>query len=192
MKCFIIGGGPSVNDLNLGLIKKEYIIGVNEAYRFGSMVDLWIFSDSDIFKTHQKDINEWPNKIASCAAAAKRHKKIQYYERCRVHAVCTEKGKLSFPSQGANSGATAINLAIREGFDEIILLGYDMQQRQGKNNFHNYYTNDVRPDAYIRFNTVFEAMAKEIEQNFSHIKVINANPDSALNCFPKAKFLDLI
>jgi len=186
-RCFIIGGGPSIKDVDLNLIKKEYIYGVNEAFKLGDWIDTWVFGDSDIFKRNQKAINAWPNKIASCASAAKRHKKIEYYDRCKIHALCMEPNKLSWPSMGANSGAAAINLAIKKGFDEIILLGFDMKQVNGQNNYHNYYTNIVREDAYIRFNEAFEAMAKEIK-----VKVINANPDSALNCFPKANLKDLL
>ena len=191
-RCFIIGGGPSVSDLNLNLIKKEYVIALNEAFRFEDIADLWFFSDSDIFKNHKKEIDAWPGKIVSCAAAAKPCKKIEYYERCRVHGLCMEKGKLSFPSMGANSGATAINLAIRKGFDEIILLGYDLKQREGKNNYHDYYKNEVRADAYIRFNEAFISMAKDIKLIAPNVKIVNANPDSALNCFPKMKFLDTL
>lgn len=183
-RCFIIGGGPSVKDIDFTPIKHEFIIGVNEAFRLGTWIDLWFFADSDIFKTHKKEIETWPNRIASCAGAAKGHKKIEYYYRCREHVLCTEYNKLSFPARGANSGATAINLAIREGFEQIILFGFDMQVVDGKHNFHDYYQKQPRPDAYDRFTEVIEEIAKE-----ATVEIINANPNSALNCFPKKKII---
>ena len=185
--CFIIGGGPSINDVNFDLIKDEYIIAVNEAFRLGTFSNIWYFSDSDIFKNHRKEIDAWPNRVVSCAGVTKHHKKIEYYERCRQHTICFEPGKLAFPSRGANSGATAINLAIREGFERIILLGYDMQQVNGKYNYHDYYKKAPRPDIYERFLEVFIKIAAE-----ATVEIINATPNSALHCFPKVALEDLL
>jgi hypothetical protein len=186
-RCFIIGGGPSINNINFDLIKHEFVIGINEAFRLGNWINIWYFSDSNIFKTHRKEIDIWPNRIVSCAGIAKNHKKIEHYERCRQHTICFEPGKLAFPSRGANSGATAINLAIREGFETIILIGYDMQQINGKNNYHDYYKKIPRPDVYDRFSDVFVKIASE-----ATVEIINANPNSALQCFPKMKLEDLL
>lgn len=186
-KCFIIGGGPSISDVNFDLIKHEYIYGINEAFRLGTFIDTWFFSDGDIFKNHRQAIEKWPNSIVSCAGIAKNHKKIEHYARCRQHTICFEPRKLAFPSRGANSGATAINLAIREGFETIILLGYDMQQVNGKNNYHDYYTKAPRPDIYERFLEVFVKIASE-----ATVEIINATPNSALHCFPKVSLEDLI
>jgi hypothetical protein len=186
-RCFIIGGGPSINDIDFAPIKSEFVIGINEAFRFGTWIDIWFFADSDIYKNHREEIVKWPNRIVSCAGAAKNKKKIEWYERCRQHTICFEPNKLAFPGRGANSGATAINLAIREGFEEIILLGYDMQQVDGKCNYHDYYKKGTRPDLYERFTEVFKKIAKE-----TTVKIINANPDSALNCFPKCELKELL
>jgi len=186
-RCFIIGGGPSINNVNFELIKHEYIYGLNEAFRFGTFVNTWFFSDSDIFKNHREDIKKWPNRIVSCAGATKRHKKIEYLERCRKHALCFEPGKIGFPSRGANSGASAINLAVREGFDEIILLGYDMKLDGEKSNYHDYYKKSTKQQTYDKFMEVLETISKEIKAT-----VINANPDSALACFPKCKLKELL
>ena len=186
-RCFIIGGGPSINDVNFDLIKHEFCIGINEAFRLGTFINTWFFADSDIFREHRQDIEKWPNRIVSCAGAAKRHKKIEYLERCREHVLCFEPKKIGFPSRGANSGASAINLAVREGFEEIILLGYDMKLDGEKSNYHDYYKKQTQQQTYDKFKEVFEAIAKEIKAT-----VINANPDSALECFPKCELKDLL
>jgi len=186
-RCFIIGGGPSIAETNLDLIKDEFVIGVNEAFRFGTWIDIWFFSDSDIYKNHKKEIQKWPNRIVSCAGAAKRNKKIEFYYRCKKHPICFKEKHLAFPGKGANSGATAINLAIREGFDQIILLGFDMKIVNGKHHYHSYYKREPRDDAYERFMQHFEAIAKE-----SKVEILNATPDSALPFFKKVKLENII
>jgi len=42
---FIIGGGPSVNDVDFSLIKHHRIIGVNNSYQLGDWVDVCWFGD---------------------------------------------------------------------------------------------------------------------------------------------------
>jgi hypothetical protein len=188
MRCFILGGGPSLKDADLSLIKNEYIIGINEAFRLGTFINTWLFCDSSFYKNHREDIQKWPNSIVSCAGAAKNNKKVEYYQRCKKHIICFEPGKLAFPNGMANSGATAINLAIREGFNTIILLGFDMQFVNGKANYHDYYKKkNSRQDIYNRFMLHFEAIAKETDKT-----IINATPNSALNCFPKIELEDLL
>lgn len=179
-RCVIIGGGPSINNVNLDLIKNEFCIGLNQAYKLGTFIDVWLFVDSDVFRDNRNAIERWPNRIVSCAKVAKPYKKVEYYDRCRQHILCDCPKKLSFPSRGANAGATAINFAVKEGFDEIILLGYDMKLIDGQANYHNDYKKQAQPEAYEKFMEVFYLMASELK-----VQVINANPDSALECFPK-------
>jgi uncharacterized Rossmann fold enzyme len=186
-RCFIIGGGPSIANTNLDLIKKEFVIGVNMAYKLGTWIDIWMFGDSDIYKNNKEAIEKWPNRIVSCAGAAKNNKKIEHYYRCRKHNICFEEKHLAFPNVGANSGATAINFAIREGFEQVILLGFDMRIVDGKHHYHNYYKTQPRDDAYKRFLLHFVEIAKEAK-----IEIINATPDSALNVFPKARLEDIV
>lgn len=187
-RCFILGGGPSLKDVDLSLIKNEYIIALNEAYRFGKFADTWFFADSGFYKNHREAISKWPNRIVSCSGAAKNDKKVEYYQRCKKHMICFEPGKLAFPNGMANSGGTAINLAIREGFDTIILLGFDMQFVDGRANYHDYYKKkNPRQDIYNRFMLHFEAIAKETDKT-----IINANPNSALTCFPKIELKDIL
>ena len=42
---FIIGGGPSINDLDMDLIKDRRVIGTNNAYQMGGWVDICWFGD---------------------------------------------------------------------------------------------------------------------------------------------------
>jgi len=57
----------------------------------------------------------------------------------------------------------------------------------GKHHYHDYYKKQPRNDIYSRFMMHFEAIAKETD-----VTILNANPDSALNCFPKVRLEDIL
>lgn len=81
---------------------------------------------------------------------------------------------------GDNSGFQAINLAILFGCTRIILAGFDMR---GENKVRR----DGR-DHYERFVKFFDTAAKHLEG----VEIINATPESALNCFPKMELKDVL
>jgi len=80
---------------------------------------------------------------------------------------------------GDNSGFQAVNLAILFGCTRIILTGFDMRGE-----------NKVRPhgDHYERFAKFFDKAAQALEG----VEIINATPNSALNCFPKMELKDAL
>ena len=188
LKAFIIGGGPSIKDTNLDLVKDRYVIGVNAAFRLGTWVNVCFFGDNRFYQNQISYLEKWPNRIVSCAPKAKNNKKIEYLKRCQKHPLCTERDKIYFPSRGANSGAAAINLAIREGAKEVILLGFDMQTVNGQHNYHKYHNHNPNDKVYDRFIQSFENIAKELK----NVKVYNATPGSKLKCFPKVDLNEII
>jgi len=188
LKAFILGGGPSLNQINLDLIKRQFVIGVNSAFRLGTWVDVCFFADNRFYGDNISYLEKWPNRIVSCAPKTLGHPKIEYLKRCQKHAICLERGKIGFPSKGANSGASAINLAIREGFKEIILLGFDMRVTEGKHNYHTHYRHRPNDKVYDRFQAHFERIYKEL----NGVEVLNATPGSKLKFFPKVGLHEVI
>lgn len=188
MRIYIIGGGPSIEDMDLAPIHDKYVIGVNAAYRLGEWVNICLFADNRFFKQHKNNLEEWPNKKVTLAPAARGKKGFDYFKRCQKHAICFEPGKLAFPSRGANSGASAINYAIREGAKEVVLLGFDMQTVGGRHNYHNFHNHKAKKDVYAKFMMHFENIAKEL----NGVKVFNATPNSKLKCFPKVNLNNIL
>jgi hypothetical protein len=179
---YIIGGGPSVAETNLDLIKDKFVIGTNAAFRLGSWVDVCFFLDCRFYKWSQDDLEKWPNRIITTCPTLKGHPKIEVYKKCTVCGICHHKGYLAVPDQGKNAGATAIDLAIRMRAKRIILIGYDMKVKQGRHNYHNYHNHTPRDDVYNRFFVHFKKIKEELPKD---IEIINATPDSALTLFPK-------
>lgn len=84
---------------------------------------------------------------------------------------------------GQNSGYQAIGLAVLAGCTRIVLLGYDMKANGAKTHWHGGHPVPT-PHA------IFSAMLQEFRKlapvaRAAGIEIVNASPDSALDCFRK-------
>lgn len=87
---------------------------------------------------------------------------------------------------GDNSGFQAVNLAIQFGASEIWLLGFDMHIADPrKPHFFGVHPEACRkgmtPDSWRGY---FESAARAMPPG---VRIINATPGSALNCFERAE-----
>jgi hypothetical protein len=135
-RCVIIGNGPSLNKIDLSLLKNEYTFGLNRIYllfdkigfsttfivsinrfvleQFGSEIKK---NNSKIFLNYKYKISEIDNNTSYVPPTIFSEK---YLDR-------PDKGFLSY---AGSVTFFAIQLALYFGFDEIILVGFD-------NNFKN-------------------------------------------------------
>uniref|UniRef100_A0A6M3LX02 Putative glycosyltransferase n=1 Tax=viral metagenome TaxID=1070528 RepID=A0A6M3LX02_9ZZZZ len=197
-RCFIIGGGPSIKNIDLSLLRNELTIGINRAYElldpsilFGVDGQMWAWAEQGKLGIEsQMKFKEYKGYKVWMAL----HKMFpsDFY----LIEVDDDPGyrigrtsKLSFKNNG---GYGAINLAATLGANPIYLLGYDMVgNKQGKQKWwHDGYPVDYGEHIY-------EAYIKEIS-NFAPVlkqagfEVINLNPKSALKCFPFGKYADVV
>ncbi len=190
---FVIGGGPSLNKVNLDPLHDRRIIGVNNSYRLGDWVDICWFGDAKWWRWHYREIQtEYPGEIASCCdhTPLKKVKRIKFYQRGKASGI-DERPR--FVSWNRSSGGSAVNLAYHLGAAKIVLLGFDMKFDGEDKNWHrDHQDQDVKAQNKSfrkHYQTVFTSMIK----CFKHInrdaiklgvEIINCNPDSDINCFP--------
>ena len=90
---------------------------------------------------------------------------------------------------GGNSGYQAINLAYLLGYERILLLGYDMKERNGNSHWHrdHNFQGSTNPCAgtFSGWLRDFKTLAEAIRH--TGVKVINCTRDTALHCFPEMK-----
>lgn len=93
---------------------------------------------------------------------------------------------------GNNSGYQAINLAVHFKPKTIILVGYDMQDReQGVHNIIGDHPKAIkRPTDFPKFRDSIGTLVKPLED--LGIKVYNCTIDTALNCFQKRDLKDVL
>lgn len=199
---YIIGGGPSIKELDLTPLHKERVIGCNDAYSLGSWVDVCYFGDYGWIEIHNKEwikrpdgtehpgLFVFPGLKVTCAPSIKtiNDKSILRLER-RPAGICLLPGKIAW---NTNTGFSAINLAIIFGAKKIVLVGFDMKLEDGESNWHHNLKDSPNAILFKKFKSGSIRMMKELAEKCPDVEIINANPDSALNCFPKMKFEECI
>lgn len=194
---FIVGGGPSLINLDLTLIHDKRCIGTNNAYRLGDWIDICWFGDSRWLEWHQnvKELRDgWKafNGIrASCAPRTKDHADIKYLERsCKPYGIETDPTKVCW---NKTTGSSAINLAYHLGAKKIVLLGFDMKLVGIKNNWHDdHQTQGDKPDPYPRFMKAWEPLVKDLKN--LDVELINCCMDSAIpeELVMKKEYLEVV
>lgn len=98
-----------------------------------------------------------------------------------------------FVGSGGNSGFQALNLAVQFGAERILLVGFDMHDRKGahwygRNKWHG--ANNPNDSNFRRWMDAFKSAVPVL--NEMKIEVINASPDSAMECFPRQSIEDAL
>ena len=197
-RCFIIGGGPSVKNVDLDLLRGELTIGINRAYEL---------LDPSILFGVDGQMWGWVEQ-GKCGEESKR--KFNEYKGYKVwmalHDVfppdfylidVDDRGGYRIGSTKLlafknNSGYGAINLAAALGANPIYLLGFDMQgDKQGKQKWwHDGYPMDYGENVYTRYIEEITKFAPVLEK--SGFEVVNLNPKSALKCFTFGNYKQVI
>lgn len=198
--CYIVAGGPSLEKNWAWLLPRlegQLTIGVNRAYEM--FEPTIIFGMDPTFVRHilmgkygEQAKERWEKskayKVWLCTYKCTLPDDV-YILKCFNGYVAARQ---AFPfimergiGHGNNSGYAALNLAACLGANPIYLLGYDMYVDGTRTHWHNGHPGkwpDHVPDSFIKH---FTPAAKELAKR--GITVINLNPKSMLNCFPKAE-----
>lgn len=206
---YIIGGGPSLSDMNWDRYHNRHYIGCNDAYMLGDWVDVCIWGDYLWFQRYHwedaiikpegghKGLKQYPGIIVS-NCWKKRDEISSITDRVklmkRIAGGSRKKGS-GFGAGDAlawygNTGCAAVNLAALFGAKTIVLLGFDCDKGE-KVNWHTNLKDPKRlPHVVDKFIKGFSKLNKDIHEYDSSIEVINANPDSNIKGFPKMKRSD--
>ena len=218
--CFLIGGGPSmprefgvptkiINEVFAGKrgidsygpylhpIHNQHVIGVNAAYLLGNWVSVCYFGDRSFFAENMKPLAAWPNLIVTNAALSP-SRGLHYQTGIKKLKTGSAEGLSLDPKEiywGRSSGAAAINFATLAGAIRIVLLGYDMNavdvNGSRYTHWHKHYGKyRVSKVAFAKFLKHFPAIARDAEKR--GIEILNASPDSAIDCFKKVKLKDVL
>lgn len=211
-ECWIIGGGTSVlkqfgipEHLTLGKgdlspyspyfqgIHHDHVIGVNAAFKLGDWVSVCYFGDRGFFRKFKFDLAAFHNlKIRHCALPGQKKvwgKDIKQI-RCDINGfgICEEADKIYW---NYNSGAAAVNLAYHFGVKRIKLLGFDMKPNNNDTHWHNEYRSfRITDGSFARFLRPWNTIASDAKR--LGLEIINVNPDSAIDAFPKVNLKEVL
>jgi len=188
---YIIGGGPSVNSTNLSLIYDKPVIACNQALELHPW-PVCYFKDKMWFQQNRDVLRKFSGLKITNNDVAKDLEGIKWLKR---HVRSHKKGQHLVPLApnptklmfGNNSGLEACDLARLFGASRIILVGMDMRMIDGEHNFHDAHKKwRKRTVDEHRYKNQFVWMFDLVRPQFEelNIEIINATPNSALDCFP--------
>jgi len=192
--CYILGGGPSLSNVNFDLIKDSRIIAVNNAYgdpieeienkvchyKPRNWVDICWFGDERWYWWHKSCLKAFTGFLVTCKESLRGTSGIYVIKRSRKQFGIDERP--GFIRWNFNSGASAINLAYHLGVKKIVLLGFDMKNIEGKSNWHNDHQSTPRILPYTRFLKSFSVIKKDADR--IGLEIINCTPESGMKEFP--------
>lgn len=178
-ECFIIGGGPSINLIDIEKLRSKRVIGTNNAYEIAPFIDFLYFMDCVWYKWHkEKLVNFRGIKVTTCHECDN----IKGIKFLKTGDKTSLDDRPEFLARGNNAGMGALALAVKLGAKRIILLGYDMYFPNGESNYHNDHQREVKEERYEEFNKKFEIFKSGLKER--GVEVLNATPGSKLKLFP--------
>lgn len=203
-RCFLLAGGLSLENFNPNLLANELTIGINKSFlHFNPTIN---YSMDRVFHNlvtiPSDDANEqmyvegWrkytkPKVFLTPLDGKPYAADVYVVKRMEEKCISLDLAKGIYP--GSNSGFGALMLAIALGASPILLLGYSMKTvvKNGveRTHFHNGYAGqnlEAFRRRLVRFKNQFAEFAPKIKE--LGIEVINLDPDSAMDCFPKMSF----
>ncbi len=211
-RCFIIGNGPSLNKLDLTLLKNEITFGLNRIYllfdRVGFITTYYV-SVNELVIEQSADEIEKLNCPKFIGWNARRHLRFTS-DTVFLPSRSSPKFCRDIRTQGIWEGATvtyvAMQLAFYMGFSEVILIGVDhnyttsgephklvISEDKDPNHFDpDYFGKGFRwnlPDLIMSEKAY--AMAKKAYLD-SGRKILDATVDGRLTIFPKVRYEEII
>jgi uncharacterized Rossmann fold enzyme len=198
---YIIGGGPSLKDVDLTLLHDKHVIGVNDAYLLGDWVDFTFFGDFawwDLNREgkyiHKGITRKYSGIVVTNAPGAhaaminQQEPAIKTVKRNNRTGISTDPNMLCW---NLSSGACAVNLAYLLGVRRVVLVGFDMKlASSGQSNWHVNLKDKPNEKSYIRFMKAFDTIAPIAKK--LGFEILNANMDSAMTAFPKVELKNVI
>ena len=186
--------GPSLEwkDLQYARGKVKTIV-VNDAYSIAPWADILYASDAQWWDahgyvrefrgrrwSHDRNGSTWPHRAASA--------KIDLIQGANGIGISTDPHIIYF---GGNSGFQAMHLAVNMGAKTILLTGFDCGTWGGKSHFFGEHPQRIRKiSPYPMFRQAFNVASEHLVK--MGVNVINCSRMTTINCFPKARLVDVI
>ena len=198
MRWFIVASGPSLIKEDIEKLKGQNVIVINTTYKLAPWATVLYACDPKWWHWNEGAKDFEGEKWTQYSGMGKEGRLKEYIEKNNLEDYKLKYVK-SVPNsgisedpnyiyQGSNSGIQAINLAYHFGAREMVLLGFDMQQTNGKNHWHEDHPDKVNAH-WHRWLGLYEVVSNDAKR--LGISIINCTRETALKCFEKQD-LDII
>lgn len=212
-KVILLGGGYSVNEgIDKGLfekIKDHNVWSLNYSYKclnFLPSKQLWV--DISFFNNNLKPLQDLYNK--GVKMVAKKHTRYSFLPEIKQYFVTRKANEyygkeaieknMIFVGRDGMVGMFALSLAIAEGYNDIVLLGFDFGPPNPNIYKTHYYQDKLqvissgvgRPEVYWRNDGKLKDTIRDYEVYTRHtdIKIVNVSLQSNIHYFPKISYDD--
>ncbi len=145
-RCFIIGNGPSQNNVDLTLLKDEVTFGTNGIHlQFPTFYPTyWAVLDSHYWERFEPEILDTDSHPCIIIGHHRRELAKGRYERVEVHSDhrLLREGRPKFYGEGpthfsiGNVGYSCLQIAWQKGFRELNVIGFDSRRPRPAWNEH--------------------------------------------------------
>ena len=197
--CYLLAGGPSLNEVDLERLRGAHCIAVNHAYLRAPWADAMFFHDFSFFhdfvtansagvararKRHPDieplGLNDFPGIKVTTNVRHEDKADIRLMKKINAPSgIFSGRGSLCF---NRSSGGAVVNLAVHFGAKRIVLLGYDMRKVGIVSNWHEDKPRKKAYNPYKYFLGPWSDIARDLKRR--GVECINATPGSALKEFP--------
>lgn len=193
---FIIASGPSLTKQDVDSLKGQKVIAINDNYLLAPWAD-YMYACDPIWWMWHKEREElkafkgqkWTQRESwepSEKTEVERLHKLNWVDSKCEMGLSTDP---AYIHQGSNSGIQAINLAYHFGARSIVLLGFDMQETNGKAHWFGEHPNNSHP----KFSNLMKFYKHVADQAPAlGLEIINATRETALTCFKREKLADIL
>lgn len=181
---YIVGGGPSLRNFNWELLRGKNIIAINRAFQVVPWAQLLYWMDKKFYDWYRDEIKMFKGLKITSIPPDNPEADIIILEGVQRQGIDMRPG---FIARSRNSGAGAINLALKTGATRIYLLGIDLQNMDDNTHWHSGYKEfgfSVHSSAYTIMQYDFWEIKKAVEEELPDICIYNTSPVSKLTAFP--------
>lgn len=187
---FVLAAGPSTRALDLSRLARRRVIAVKSAWKEYPRADVLFFADGRWWREKQLR----PSDDAFAGLIVTSAKEIGD-PRVKVigRTVNAKQGFATRPDQVTlerSSTTGAINLAMHFGAARIVLLGVDAKPAQDGRR-HNHGLRWPWPPSKSCWADQVREFAM-VAPSAHGVEIVNANPDSAVTCWPRKPFEDCL
>jgi len=185
---FVLAGGASVKNLDLSLLKGRRVIAINSAHLTYPDADILFFADQRWWTDVGSKEPAFGGRIVTTSNGGPR-------DVYRLQKIDPGKGLATKPTQVALSRTSvsgAIGILVHLGCARIVLLGVDGKvASDGERHHHGgKYPWPMVKACFDRHAAEFKAIAPSLAK--LGVEVINVNPASAIDVWPKVPFEEVI
>jgi len=149
------------------------------------VVEIVLFSDTKFWEVHQDGLGKYHDQGGIVVAMNNHYLGTDHPWLRVMRRKPRGLGEGDVLAMNSSTGAGAINLALTLGCHRIFLLGFDMEQEEGRNNWHDLSVFNTVASKYDEFRGGMARLASLVKEKHPDRMVVNLNRGGRLKAFPQ-------